>query len=156
MRSVTFLGKFTSGSSISGSRSDLLTLPIVRLVRFLKTENSWASFRLTFENTWPKSFSFKNVKKSALSVLKNQFSIYSPLVLITSAIVSVAFKTRKTSLYWKSILVFAKPIWTTRSWATSQGGWWYERNLICLQLYRMGPKQGFENLCIYSCALKFG
>ena len=30
MRSVSFLGKFTSGSRISASRSDLLKLPIIR------------------------------------------------------------------------------------------------------------------------------
>ena len=32
MRSVTFLGKFTSGSRISASRSDLLKLPILKLL----------------------------------------------------------------------------------------------------------------------------
>ena len=33
MRSVTFLGKFTSGSRISASRSDLLKLPIIKTLR---------------------------------------------------------------------------------------------------------------------------
>ena len=39
MRSVSFWGKFTSGSRISASRSDLLKVPTIRRVEALKEES---------------------------------------------------------------------------------------------------------------------
>ena len=43
---------------------------ILLFLGFLKIKNSWASFRLIFENSWPKGFSWHNMKKSLISVLK--------------------------------------------------------------------------------------
>ena len=42
----------------------------VLFVGFLKTKNSLASFSLSFENSSPKGFSWQNMKKTVISVLK--------------------------------------------------------------------------------------
>ena len=46
---------------------------ILRFVKFLKTKNSRASFRLIFENSLPKGFYWQNIKKSVISILKINF-----------------------------------------------------------------------------------
>ena len=43
---------------------------ILLFVGFLKTKNSRASFGLIFENSWPKGFSWENIKKSVIWVLR--------------------------------------------------------------------------------------
>ena len=54
---------------------------ILLFVGFLKIKNSPTSLSLIFENSLPKGFSWKNMKKSVISVLKWILDIYSPLVL---------------------------------------------------------------------------
>ena len=51
----------------------------VLFVGFLKIKNSLASFSLIFENSSPKGFSWQNMKKSVISVLKiNSRYLQSP------------------------------------------------------------------------------
>jgi len=49
MRSVSFLGKFTSGSRISASRSELLKLPIVVVAAVIA---AMVEERFIFSPTW--------------------------------------------------------------------------------------------------------
>jgi len=59
MRSVSFWGKFTSGSRISASRSDLLKVPTIRRVEALKEESGGTmqiQFSLRF-HLWLRLFS---------------------------------------------------------------------------------------------------
>ena len=57
----------------------------VLFVGFLKIKNSLASFSLSFENSSPKGFSWQNMKKSVISVLKiNSRYLQSPGLIYLS------------------------------------------------------------------------
>ena len=65
--------------NMSGFSAECAKTVILRFVGFLKIKNSRTSFSLIFENNLPFGFSWQNMKKSVISVLKiNSRYLQSP------------------------------------------------------------------------------